>query len=214
MTVVVRLKPLPRWWVWRPGADRGAAVRLARQRARRGRSRVLLAVAVPLACALVVLAPSWWSAVLLAGVPFLFTGAILLLPQRFSEWDVVVAAAERDVVHCEQFDDADQRRRARKLCEHFLAVREHADSARLAHVEALLWQALVALRDSLPVRDALAHADNRPGLAAAIAEQTRALADLDRRVDRFAAALRVAVEELDPELAASALRRVAALDPL
>ncbi|WP_433267812.1 hypothetical protein ACQPZF_02540 [Actinosynnema sp. CS-041913] len=214
MTVVVRLKPLPRWWMWRPGADRGGPARLAGQRARHARSRVLLAVAVPLAGVLVMLAPALWSAVVLAGVPFLFVGGILLLPQRVSEWDVVVAARERDVVHCEQFADVEQRRRARKLCEHFLAVRENADSARLAHVELLLWQALVALRNSLAVRDALARTDNRPGLAAAIAESTRALAELDRRVDQFGAALRIAVEELDPELAASALRRVAALDPL
>ncbi|RKT52292.1 hypothetical protein [Saccharothrix australiensis] len=214
MTVVVRLRPAPRWWVWRPGADRVPAVRLARRRARRARSRVLLVVAVPVACAVVLLAPALWSAVAFAPVPFLVAGALALLPPRVAEWDVVSAAAERDVVHSERFADVGQRRRARRLCEDFLALRVDVDPARRDRVEALLWQALVALRDSLALRDALGAAGNRPGLAADLAESTRGLAELDRRVDGFAAALRIAVEEEEPRLAASALRRVAALDPI
>ncbi|CCH27824.1 hypothetical protein ABZ816_06855 [Actinosynnema sp. NPDC047251] len=209
MTVVVRLGPVPRWWMWRPGADPGPAARAARARSRRRRALVLLPAAVPLAAVLLVLLPGPWAV-----LPFVLVGAILLLPRPVDGWDVALAARERDVVHCAQFPDEEQRRRARRLCEHFLALRGNADPARLAHVEALLWQALTALRGSLAVRGELAGADNRPGLAAAIAESTRELAALDRRVDRFAAALRIAVEESDPGPAASALRRVAALDPI
>jgi hypothetical protein len=73
---------------------------------------------------------------------------------------------------------------------------------------------LVALRDSQPLRESLSRTENRPGLAAELAEPTRELADLDRRVDQFESALRIVVEESDPELTGSALRRVAALDPL
>ncbi|NUT94313.1 MAG: hypothetical protein HOY78_20055 [Saccharothrix sp.] len=128
------------------------------------------------------------------------------------EWDVVVAAAGRDVVHCEQFADPGQRRRARRWCEQFLGVSEKSDPARLRQVEELLWRALVALRESLVARDALALVENRAGLAAEIAESTRALADLDRRLDEFADALRIAHEEGDdPE---RAIRRLAALDPI
>ncbi|MBW4718955.1 hypothetical protein [Saccharothrix obliqua] len=216
MTVVVRLKPEPRWWVWRPGADRAPAVRLARRRVHRARARVWPAVAVPAAVVVVVLAPGWWMA--LGVVPLVLAGVVLLLPQRVSDLDVVLAASDRDVVHDGMFADVAQRRRARRLCEHFLAVRENADPARVARVEVLLWRALVALRDSLAVRAELARTDNRPGLAAALAESTRGLAELDRRVDEFDAALRIAVEESDqgsdPGSAARALRRVAALDPL
>lgn len=132
---------------------------------------------------------------------------------RLTEWDVVLAADARDVVHREQFTDPAQRRRAGRLCAHFDAVRD-LDDLRVPHVERLLWRALVALRDSQPVREALARTENRPGLAAAIAEPTRELAELDRRLDQFESALRIVVEELDPELAGTALRRVAALDPL
>lgn len=132
---------------------------------------------------------------------------------RLTEWDVVLAADARDVVHCDQFTDPVQRRRAGRLCAHFDAVRG-LDPQRVPQVERLLWRALVALRDSQPLREALARTENRPGLAAAIAEPTRELAELDRRLDQFEDALRIVVEELDPELTGTALRRVAALDPL
>ncbi|GAA1343624.1 hypothetical protein GCM10009660_32490 [Catellatospora bangladeshensis] len=213
MTVVVRLRPAPCWWVWRPGADRGPATRLAARRTGRARSRALAAVAVPTACAAALLAPELWSAALLASAPLLFAGGALLL-RRVPERAAVRAASPRDVVHCEQFADAVQQRRAQRLCEDFHVVRKGADPARLPHVELLLWQALVALRDSQEVRETLARTTNRPGRAAAVAEPARALADLDRRVDRFAAALRIAGEEQDPRLAASALRRAAALGPI
>ncbi len=211
MAVVVRLKPLPQWWVWRPGVELGPAVRAARHRDRIRRARGLLPVAVLMAVVLVVLARGWWLALGLS--PFGLM-AVLVLPQRVSEWDVVLAARERDVVHCGQFADVDQRRRARKLCEGFLAVRERGDVRVAAQVEVLLWRALVALRDSLPVRESLQRVENRPGLAAAVAERTRELGELDRRLDLFASALRIAVEESDPESAAGALRRVAAQDPI
>lgn len=132
---------------------------------------------------------------------------------RSTEWDVVLAAGSRDVVHCEQFTEPVQRRRARRLCAHFDAVRD-LDARHLAHVEHLLWRALVALRNSQALRETLSRTENRPGLAAEIAEPTRELAELDRRLDQFEAALRVVAEELDPGLTATALRRVAALDPL
>lgn len=165
---MTRVAPLPRWWLWRPGADLDAIRRAAKRR------RI-------------------WS--------------------RLTDWDVVLAADARDVVHCEQFTDPAQRRRAGRLCAHFDAVRG-LDPRRVAQVERLLWRALVALRDSRPVREALARTENRPGLAAAIAETTRELAGLDRRLDQFEDALRIVAEESDPELVGSALRRVAALDPL
>ena len=132
---------------------------------------------------------------------------------RVTEWDAVVAADARDVVHGDQFTDPVQRRRAGRLCAHFDAVRD-LDPPRVAQVERLLWRALVALRDSQALREALARTENRPGLAAAIAEPTRELAELDRRLDQFEDALRIVVEELDPQLTSTALRRVAALDPL
>ncbi|ONI90531.1 hypothetical protein ALI22I_12455 [Saccharothrix sp. ALI-22-I] len=187
------------------------------RRVRRERLRPLAAVAVVLGGASGVLAPTLWWAVGLACVPLLVVALVAVLPVRLVEWDVVLAAGARDVVHCEQFTDQVQRRRAGRLCVHFDAVRRAVrglEARRVAQVERLLWRALVALRDSLAVRDALRSAENRPGLAAAIAEPTRELAELDRRLDQFEAALRIVVEELDPELAASALRRVAALDPL
>lgn len=133
--------------------------------------------------------------------------------RRLGEWDIVLAADSRDIVHCEQFTDPVQRRRAGRLCAHFDAVRGTADP-RVGRIEQLLWRALVALRDSQAVRESLSRTENRPGLAAAIAEPARELAELDRRLDQFEAALRIVVEELDPELAGSALRRVAALDPI
>ncbi|MEV8438549.1 hypothetical protein AB0425_14320 [Actinosynnema sp. NPDC051121] len=132
---------------------------------------------------------------------------------RPTEWDVVLAAGERDVVHRDQFTDPAQRRRAARLCAHFDAVRD-LDPARITQVEHLLWRALVALRDSQPLRESLSRTENRPGLAAELAEQTRELAELDRRLDQFESALRIVVEESDPDLTGSALRRVAALDPI
>lgn len=162
--------------------------------------------------AVVVPSGAWWGVA--AGVAVVVWGVVA--PVRVAEWDVVVAAAERDVVHCEQFADPAQRRRARRWCEQFLAVSEkvsgNSGSARLRQVEELLWRALVALRESLAARDALARVENRAGLAAELAESTRALADLDRRLDEFADALRIAHEEGDdPE---RAIRRLAALDPI
>ncbi|MEV0680930.1 hypothetical protein AB0I60_30885 [Actinosynnema sp. NPDC050436] len=208
MTVVVRRGPVPRWWMWRPGADPGPVERALRARSRRNRALVALPAATAAGAALLVLAPGPWAA-----LPFVPAVALVLLPGRVDGRDVALAAPERDVVHCGQFADDGQRRRARRLCEDFLALPGDADPARTAHVEALLWQALAALRDSLAVRAELAGVANRPGLAASLAEPTRALAELDRRVDRFASALRIAVEERDPGPAATALRRVAALDP-
>ncbi|MEJ2855043.1 MULTISPECIES: hypothetical protein [unclassified Saccharothrix] len=175
--------------------------------------RLVVAVVVPVVGVVAVGVPlaAWWAVAVGVGV----VGLAAVVPGRVAEWDVVVAASGRDVVHCEQFADPEQRRRARRWCEHFLAVSEGGGSARLDHVEVLLWRALVALRESLGVRDALARAENRAGLAAEIAESTRALADLDRRLDEFADALRIAHEEGDdPVLAERAIRRLAALDPI
>lgn len=166
-----------------------------------------------LSAVLAVMAPTvWWSAGL-ACVPLLVLALIAVLPVRLAEWDVVSAGVARDVVHCGQFTDPAQRRRAGRLCAHFDAVRG-LEARRVARVESLLWQALVALRDSLVVRDALQRTENRPGLAAAIAETTRELAELDRRLDQLEDALRIVAEESDPDLTDSALRRVASLDPL
>lgn len=210
MTQVV---PLPRWWMWRPEAEVGPARRAATRRARRDRLRPLAVVAVALAVLSAVMAPTlWWSAGL-ACVPLLVLASVAALPVRLAEWDVVSAAVARDVVHCGQFTDPVQRRRAGRLCAHFDAVRG-LEARRVARVELLLWQALVALRDSLVVRDALRRTENRPGLAAAIAETTRELAELDRRLDQLEDALRIVAEESDPDLTDSALRRVASLDPL
>lgn len=175
--------------------------------------RPVALVAVLLASALAVLGPTPRWSLGLACVPLLVLAVVAVLPVRLAEWDVVRSADVRDVVHSGQFTDPAQRRRAGRLCADFEAVRG-LEARRVAHVERLLWQSLVALRESLVVRDALRRAENRPGLAAAIAESTRELAELDRRVDRFADALRIVVEELDPELSDSALRRVASLDPL
>lgn len=175
--------------------------------------RPVVVSAVVLAGASAVLAPTLWWSVGFACALLPVVALVAVAPVRPVEWDVVSAAGAPDVVHCEQFTDPVQRRRAGRLCAHFDAVRG-MEARRVAHVERLLWRALVALRDSLVVRDALRRAENRPGLAAAIAEPTRELAELDRRLDQFEAALRILVEESDPALADSALRRVAALDPL
>ncbi len=199
--------------MWRPGADRAGAARVARGRVRRARLRPVLVPAVPLAGALAVVGPTPWWSVGLAGAPLVLVGLVAALPARVTDWQVAWAASADDVVHPLQFADEAQRRRAGRLCGYFDAVRG-PDPGRVAHVEEQLWRALVALRGSLATRSGLAGARNRPGLAAELAEATRELADLDRRVDRFADALRVLAEEADPDLAARALRRVAALDPL
>jgi hypothetical protein len=212
--------PLPRWWMWRPEAEVGPARRAATRRARRDRIRPVAVLAVVsagvLAGVLGVTAPKWWW-VGLACVPLLVLALVAVLPVRLADWDVVLAGSARDVVHCGQFTDPVQRRRAGRLCAHFDALRG-LEARRVAQVELLLWRALVALRDSLVVRDALRRAENRPGLAAAIAETTRELAELDRRLDQFEDALRIVAEEIveesDPDLTDSALRRVASLDPL
>ncbi|MFD1146369.1 hypothetical protein [Saccharothrix hoggarensis] len=205
--------PLPRWWLWRPGIDLGAVRRVDVRRARRERLPPALVVALLLGAALAVVAPTFWWSAGLACVPLAVVGLVAVLPVRLVEWDVVRAAGPRDVVHCGQFTDPVQRRRAGRLCAHFDALRG-AEARRVARVEGLLWRALVALRDSQPVRDAVRRAENRPGLSAAIAETTRELAELDRRLDQFESALRIVAEESDPGHAESALRRVAALDPL
>ncbi|WP_306745589.1 hypothetical protein [Saccharothrix yanglingensis] len=162
--------------------------------------RPLPAPAALVACASAAVGPTVWWSVGLACVP---------VP--------VVAADAADVVHAGQFTDVARRRRAGRLCADFDLVRD-LEPRRVAHVEHLLRGALVALRGSLVVREALRVAENRPGLAAAVAETTREPADLDARVDRFAA-LRVLAEEstapeCDDRTLDSALRRVAALDPI
>ncbi|MEU5695781.1 hypothetical protein [Actinosynnema sp. NPDC020468] len=222
MSVVVLGSPEPGWFAWRPGADRSAAVRAATVRARR---RVGVWVAGAGGAAGVVGGVLVGGAVgVPVGIAFFVVAAvvsvalILLLPVRVSEWDVVLAGSAGDVVHSDEFFGLDeQRRRGRRLCESFLAARgskARLDPVRVGQVEVLLWRVLFALRDSLTVRRALRQAVNREGLSAAIAESTRALGSVDRRVDEFASALRILAEEADPELACAALRRVAALDPL
>ncbi|WP_447005400.1 hypothetical protein ACRAKI_02335 [Saccharothrix isguenensis] len=199
--------------MWRPEAEVGPARRAATRRARRDRIRPLAVLAVVPAATLAVMAPTLWWSMGLACVPLLILALVAVLPVRLTEWDVVLAGGARDVVHCGQFTDPVQRRRAGRLCAHFDGLRG-LEAQRVTQVERLLWRALVALRDSLVVREALRRAENRPGLAAAIAETTRELAELDRRLDQFEDALRIVVEESDPDLTDSALRRVASLDPL
>jgi hypothetical protein len=130
------------------------------------------------------------------------------------DWAVARTGAKDQVVRSDEFDaDPEQRRRARRLCEDFLLVRRSDDglnAAHLARVERMLWRALVELRAELPVRTALRQAENRVGLAAAVAQRTRELAAVDRRIDEFAAALRVLADEVDPPT----LRHLAALDVL
>ncbi|MFD7653695.1 hypothetical protein ACFV4N_06920 [Actinosynnema sp. NPDC059797] len=213
---MARLTPAPaapRWWMWRPGSDRAAAARVARRRFRRAQVRPLLLPAALVACALAVVGPSpWWSAGL-ACAPVVVVCVVAAFPGRLTDRDLALAAPGADVVHELQFTDPEQRRRASRMCGHFDAVRE-LDPRRVSRVEHQLWRALVSLRDAQATRESLRRTANRPGLAAELAEATRELGGLDRRVDRFADALRVLAEELDPELSDSALRRVAALDPL
>lgn len=215
---MTRVVPLPRWWMWRPGADPGPAAAVARRRVRWARVRPLPVPAALVAWASVVVGPTAWWSVGLACVPVSVVALVALLPVRVTAWQVASAADADDVVHAGQFTDVAQRRRAGRLCADFDLVRD-LEPRRVAHVERLLWGALAGLRGSLVVREALRVAENRPGLATAVAETTRELADLDARVDRFAAALRVLAEEstapeCDDRTLDSALRRVAALDPI
>ncbi|GAA1263181.1 hypothetical protein GCM10009634_03140 [Saccharothrix xinjiangensis] len=204
--------------MWRPGSDRAPAARVARRRFRRAQVGPLLLPAALVACALAVVGPSPWWSVGLACAPVVVVCLVAAFPGRVADRDLALAAADTDVVHELQFTDPDQRRRASRMCGHFDAVRG-LDPGRVARVEHQLWRALVALRDSQGRRESLRRTGNRPGLAAELAGATRELGELDRRVDRFADALRVLAEEFDveapdPDLSDSALRRVAALDPL
>ncbi|MFT7839377.1 hypothetical protein Q5530_24800 [Saccharothrix sp. BKS2] len=205
--------PVPGWWMWRPGADRAPTARVVRGRVRRARARALLVPAALSAVALAVLGPSPWWSVGLACAPVLVVGLAAALPVRVDDRRLAWAAPATDVVHVLQFTDPEQRRRATRMCGHFDTVRD-LDARWVARVEHQLWRALVALRDSQAARESLRRVANRPGLAGELAEETRELGGLDRRVDRFADALRVLSEELDPDLSDSALRRVASLDPL
>lgn len=210
---MTRVVPTPRWWMWRPGADLARASRVARKRAGQARVRPLLVPAVLLTWALAVVGPTLWWSVGLACVPAVVVGLVAVLPARVTEWQVVLAAPADDVVHVLQFTDPAERRRAGRVCGHFDTVRD-LDPRWVVRVEHQLWRALASLRGAQATREALRQAENRPGLAAEPAERTREPADLDRRVDRFADALRILSEELDPDLSDSALRRVASLDPL
>ncbi|MEU7475332.1 hypothetical protein AB0A63_05065 [Lentzea sp. NPDC042327] len=123
-----------------------------------------------------------------------------------SERSLAAAAPEAQVVRSTDFTCPEQLRRATAARTDFLAVT--GDPVRVALVERRLWTLLVALRRSVPVRAALALAPAKPGRAALVAEPTRELADLDRRFDRFAAALAVLRADPTPEQ----LRHTAALD--
>ncbi|KOV83757.1 hypothetical protein [Nocardia sp. NRRL S-836] len=123
-----------------------------------------------------------------------------------SEQSLAKAAAADHVVRSADFTCPEQRRRATAARTDFLAVT--GDPAQLALVERRLWTLLVALRRSLPIREALAMAPRRAGQAALVAEPTRELAELDRSFDRFAAALTVLRADPSPEQ----LRHTAALD--
>lgn len=122
-----------------------------------------------------------------------------------SEEALARSAPDTDVVRSADFTCPVQRRRATAARTDLLAVT--GDPAQVALVERRLWTLLVALRRAQPVRDALAAAAPRPGRAALVAEPSRELAELDRRFDRFAAALRVLVTDPSPEQ----LRHTAAL---
>ena len=157
----------------------------------------------------VIAAPRWWMWQPGVDRPVLRRGL-----RPVDDWQVARAGARDQVVRSDEFDaDPEQLRRARRLCEDFLLVRRSDDglnTAHLARVERMLWRALVELRGELPVRAALRQAENRVGLAAAMAQRTRELGALDRRVDEFAAALRVLADEVDPPT----LRHLAASDVL
>ena len=125
---------------------------------------------------------------------------------RPSEASQARSAADDLVVRSTDFTCPVQQRRASSIRADFSKVT--GDPAQLAIVERRLWTLLVALRRSLPIRDALTAAGNRPGRAALVAEPSRELAELDRQLDRFAAALQVLVSDPSPEQ----LRHTAALD--
>ena len=147
----------------------------------------------------VVAPPRWWM---------WRPGAVRPAPRRFGRTDPWAGPAS-DVVRSADFEsDVDQLRRGRRLCADFLLVQ--GDARHLSRVESTLWLALVELRRTLPLRVAVRDASNRPGLAAALAEHTRELTAVDRRIDEFAAALRVLADDVEP----ATLRHVAALDLL
>jgi hypothetical protein len=125
---------------------------------------------------------------------------------RPSEESLARSASADRVVRSTDFTGPEQLRRATSLRTDFLAV--SGDPVQLGLVEQRLWTLLVALRRSQPIRDALTAAGNRPGRAALVAEPSRQLAELDRRLDQFASALRVLVDNPTPEQ----LRHTAALD--
>ncbi|USX49588.1 hypothetical protein [Lentzea sp. HUAS12] len=127
--------------------------------------------------------------------------------RRFrSEESLARSAPDAQVVRSADFTCPAQRRRATAVRTDFLRV--SGDPVQVALVEQRLWTLLVALRRAQPVRDALATAPPRAGRAALVAEPSRELAELDRRFDRFADALRVLVSDPTPEQ----LRHTAALD--
>ena len=127
--------------------------------------------------------------------------------RRFrSEESLASSAPASQVVRSADFTCPVQRRRASAVRSDFLLV--SGDPVQVALVEQRLWTLLVALRRSQPVRDALAVAAPRAGRAALVAEPSRELAELDRRFDQFADALRVLVTSPSPEQ----LRHTAALD--
>lgn len=111
----------------------------------------------------------------------------------------------REVVRSSDFAaDAVQQRRASLLCSRADALRDVVrgqNPVQLAEIERKLWQALVSLRQSLPLRRVTGNRDD-------VAEVTRALEALDQRIDRFAEALRILAES--PE--ASQLRHTAAME--
>lgn len=123
-----------------------------------------------------------------------------------SEASLARSASPAQVVRSSDFTCPEQRRRATAARTDFLAVT--GDPVQVALVEQRLWTLLVALRRSLPIRDALAMAAPKAGRAALVAEPTRELAEFDRRFDRFAAALAVLRADPTPEQ----LRHTAALD--
>ncbi|SEQ25261.1 hypothetical protein SAMN05216188_102552 [Lentzea xinjiangensis] len=127
--------------------------------------------------------------------------------RRFrSEESLARSAPAAQVVRSTDFTCPSQRRRATAVRSDFLRVT--GDPVHVALVRQRLWTLLVALRRAQPLRDALATAVPRPGRAALVAEPSRELAELDRRFDQFAAALRVLVADPTPEQ----LRHTAALD--
>jgi hypothetical protein len=127
--------------------------------------------------------------------------------RRFrTEESLARSAPDARVVRSTDFTCPLQRRRATAARSDFLRV--SGDPVQVALVRQRLWTLLVAMRRAQPLRDALATAPPRAGRAALVAEPSRELAELDRRFDQFAAALRVLVSDPTPEQ----LRHTAALD--